>query len=59
MSKCDKIKNLTSNEFRRLTGVSKSVFLKMLAVIKSAEYQIRGRELLISIVSMLIKMVRR
>lgn len=37
MHKYDKIKSLQSNGFKRLTGVSKSSFLTMLAVVKTAE----------------------
>lgn len=37
MRKYDKIKDLSSNEFRRLTGVSKFVFQTMVMVIKKAE----------------------
>lgn len=37
MHKYDKIKSLKSAEFRRLTGVSKSVFQLMIAVVKAAE----------------------
>jgi hypothetical protein len=39
MQKYDKIKDLPSNRFRRLTGVSKSVFQIMANVIKEAEHQ--------------------
>jgi len=39
MQKYDKIKNLPSNSFRRLTGVSKSIFQTMVIVVKSAEHQ--------------------
>jgi Helix-turn-helix of DDE superfamily endonuclease len=37
MQKYDKINSLPSNRFRRLTGVSKSVFQTMLTVIRAAE----------------------
>ena len=39
MQKYDKIKTLKSQEFRRLTGVSKVVFQKMVAVVQVAEHK--------------------
>jgi hypothetical protein len=37
MSKYDKIKDLSENEFKRLTGVKKQTFNKMLAILNEKE----------------------
>ena len=37
MSKYDKIKDLSENEFKRLTGVEKQTFNKMLAILNEKE----------------------
>ncbi len=37
MQKYDKIKDLQSNQFKRLTGVSKTVFQTMVTIIRAAE----------------------
>jgi len=39
MQKYDTIKDLSANEFRRLTGVSKFAFQKMMTVIQKAEHK--------------------
>jgi Helix-turn-helix of DDE superfamily endonuclease len=39
MQKYDTIKDLSANEFRRLTGVSKFVFQTMVTVIKNTEHK--------------------
>ncbi len=62
MQKYYKIKDLRSDAFRRLTGVSKFVFQAMLSIVQASGYkrmEEEGRELLIRVVYMLIKMARR
>lgn len=39
MQKYEKVKNLSSEEFKRLTGVRKHIFIKMVSIVKQAETQ--------------------
>ena len=59
MQKYEHVKDLSSKAFRRLTGVSKSVFQDMLGIVKSAALRKTAKGGRPSTLSILTKMAQR